>query len=105
MQSKDNIFAHIPVSRQMVIMTAFFLPIIFWKRFETGLTTGQIVFFYCAFVFTFFQVLKRSIAVRQWVLKEEIAQNRINEMLHIPIVVWRVMLIFGFAYMLSEQYF
>lgn len=104
MECKDNIFAHIPVSRQMVIMAAFFLPVIVWKKIETGLSAGQIVFLYCAIVFTFFQVLKRSLAARHWIMKEEIEQERINEMLRIPLNLWRIMLIGGFAYMMSEQF-
>ncbi len=103
MDRNDNLLTQIPVSKQMWLLAAFFVPILIWKRVETGITQGQIVFIYCLLILGFFQALKSSQRARDWVIGRHVPRENVVRTLIIPIWVWRIMSLAGFGYLLWEK--
>lgn len=103
MDRNRNILTLIPITKQLWLLVAFFVPILVWKRVETGISKGQIVFIYCLLILGFFETLRASAATRTWILEKKVPNETANEVLAIPVWVWRIMTIAAFTYMLLEK--
>ncbi len=103
MDRNANLLRLIPVSKQMILIGVFFAPILIWKHVETGIAQEQIVFLYCFMILCFFQTLKASRRVRQWMLEKEIPEEVVFRALRIPLWVWSFMTLASFAYAFAKH--